>query len=320
MSVASFHSSSSMRSMSVTTAHKTITECIAGARSDALEVQEKALQNLVIITQVSPLYRNLLVQVDGSISILISLSKSSSSTIQSLSLSILFNLSLNHDMKKLLASMETIYHLNTLVSLGSPETVKLASSLICSLAMLDKNKAKFGVAGTIQLLVRALTVPTVPAAHHLLCSLAELGQFHGNCTVAVRSGAIRVLIDVVESTSGEDLAGTALVVLGLLARFEEGLRALIKTDQIVISMFNVLKGRCMLSKEGATEILLRLFDESEGCLSDALRLPEFLGVVADLSVRGSAKARERSSLLMNKLMKSDFDTYSNADSVYSQWY
>ncbi|XP_008466388.2 U-box domain-containing protein 8-like [Cucumis melo] len=319
MSVASFQSSSSMRSMSVATAHKTITECIAGARSDAHEVQEKALQNLVTVTQVSPLHRNLLVQVDGSISILIDLSKSSFSTVQSLSLSILFNLSLNHDMKKLLASMENIYHLNTLISLGSPETVKLSASLICSLAMLDKNKAKFGVAGTIQLLVRALKVPNIPAAHHLLCSLAELGQFHGNCTVAVRSGAIQVLIGVVESASGEDLAGTALVVLGLLARFEEGLRALIKTDRIVISMVNVLKGRCMLSKEGATEILLRLFDESEDCLSDALKLPEFFGVVADLSVRGSPKARERASLLMNKIMNSDFDTYSNADSVYSQW-
>ncbi|XP_023524300.1 U-box domain-containing protein 1-like [Cucurbita pepo subsp. pepo] len=320
MSVASFQSSSSMRSMSVATAHKNITQCVADARSDAHDVQGKALKDLVAITQVSPLYRNLLAQVDGSIPILIALSKSSSSTVQSLSLSILFNLSLNNDMKKLLASMETIYHLNTLISLGSPETVKLASSLICSLAMLDKNKAKFGVAGTIQLLVRALTVPSVPAAHHLLCSLAELGQFHGNCTVAVRSGAISVLVDVVESTSGEDLAGTALVVLGLLARFEEGLRALIKIDRIVYSMVNVLKGRCMLSKEGATEILLRLFDESEGCLRDALRFPEFLGVVADLSVRGSTKARERATLLMNKITNNDLETYSNADSVYSPWY
>lgn len=320
MSVSSFHSSSSMRSMSVATAHKIITECIADTRSDAHEVQEKALSNLVTITQVSPLYRNLLAQVDGSIPILIALSKSSSSTVQSLSLSILFNLSLNQDMKKLLASMETIYHLNTLISLGSPEIVKLSSSLICSLAMLDKNKAKFGVAGTIQLLVRALSVPSVPAAHYLLCSLAELGQFHGNCTVAVQSGSIPVLISIVSSTNGEDLAGTALVVLGLLARFEEGLRALIKTDWIVNSMVNVLKGRCMLSKEGATEILLRLFDESEGCLSDALGLPEFLGVVADISVRGSAKARERATLLMNKIMNSDFDTYSNAESVNSLWY
>ncbi|XP_022139603.1 U-box domain-containing protein 1-like [Momordica charantia] len=320
MSVASFHSSSSMRSMTVATAHKAITECVADARSDTLEVQEKALQNLVSITQVSPLYRNLLAQVDGAIPILIALSKSSSSSIQSLSLSILFNLSLNHDMKRLLASMETIYHLNALISLGSPETVKLSSSLICSLAMLDKNKAKFGVAGTIRLLVRALSVPSVLGAHHILCSLAELGQFHGNCTVAVRSGAIPVLISVVESTGVEDLAGTALTVLGLLARFEEGLRALMKTDCIVNSMVNVLKGRCMLSKEGATEILLRLFDESDSCLRDALSMPEFLGVVADLSVRGSAKARERAALLMNKVMNSDVDAYSNAVSVYSQWY
>lgn len=41
------------------------------------------------------------------------------------------------------------------------------------------------------------------ATHHLLSSLVELVQFHGNCTVAVRSGAVQVLIQIVESTDGE---------------------------------------------------------------------------------------------------------------------
>ncbi|KAA8525379.1 hypothetical protein F0562_007203 [Nyssa sinensis] len=190
--------------------------------------------------------------------------------------------------------METISHLNSaILSPTSPESSKLAASLICSLAMLDKNKAKFGVAGTIHSLVKAVSGPRGPAAHHLLSSLAELVLFHGNCTVAVRSGVVQVLIDVVESTDGEDLAGTSLAILGLLARFEEGLNALRKTDQIVSSMLEVLKGRSMLSKEGAAEILLRLFEESEGCVRDALRMPEFSSVLADLSVRGAGRAREK---------------------------
>lgn len=119
------------------------------------------------------------------------------------------------------------------------------------------------------MLVKAVTGPRGPAAHHLLSSLAELVQFHGNYTVAVRSGAVQVLIYIVESTDGEDLAGTSLAVLGLLSRFDEGLNALRKTDGIVSVMVNVLKGRCMLSQEGAAETLLRLFDESEGCVRDA---------------------------------------------------
>lgn len=108
---------------------------------------------------------------------------------------------------------------------------------------------------------------------------------------------------VKERTEGEDLAGTSLAVLCLLARFDEGLSALRKSKGIVECMVEVLKGRCMLSKEGATEILIRLFDESEGCARDALRMPEFAGVLADLSVSGSAKAREKASVLMKKMME-----------------
>ncbi|GFS42718.1 hypothetical protein Acr_00g0081320 [Actinidia rufa] len=287
-----------------------IVQCLSEAESNTPEVQQKALQTLCSITKVSPQNRNLLAQTDGAVSTFLTLSKSSSPVVQTLSLSILFNLSLNPNLKQSLAEMEFITHLNSVIlSPASPESSKLGASLICSLAMFDKNKARFGVAGTIHALVKVASGHRGPAAHHLLSSLAELVQFHGNCTVAVRSGAVEVLLKVVESTDGEDLVGTSLSILGLLARFEEGLSALRKTDQIVSSMLEVLKGRCMLGKEGAAEILLRLFDESEGCVRDALRLPDFVSVLADLSVRGSGRAREKASLLMKKMMDANLDSY-----------
>lgn len=299
----------------------TIFQSLSEAESSSPEIQQKALQTLSSITKVSPPNRNLLAQTDGAISTFLLLSKSSSPSTQNLSLSILFNLSLNPNLKQTLADMETITQLNSVILFpASPESSKLAASLICSLAMLDKNKARFGVAGTIDALVKAVSGPRGPAAHHLLSSLAELVQFHGNCTCAVRSEAVRVLMQVVESTDGEGLAGTSLAILGLLTRFDEGLSALRKTDRIVGSMMDVLKGRCMLSKEGAAEILLRLFDESEGCVRDALRLPEFTSVLADLSVRGSARAREKAGLLMKKMMEADLDTYGDGKPMFLEWH
>jgi hypothetical protein len=304
--------------MSAVRIHEVIRACLSEAQSDSDEVQQKALQTLASMTRVSPQNRNLLAQTQGAIPALLALSKSSSNITQTLSLSILFNLSLNLDLKRSLADIETIYHLNSIIT-DPTEPGKLASSLVCSLAMLDKNKAKFGVAGTIQLLVKAISGPRGPAAHHLLSSLAELVRFHGNCTVAVREGAVPALIQVVESTDGEDLAGTSLLVLGLLARFDEGLGALSKTEKIVSSLVHVLKGRCMLSKEGAAELLLLLFDESEGCLKDALRLQDFSSLVADISVRGSPRAREKAALLMKKMMDADMDSYVDGNPMFSQW-
>ncbi|KAI3442136.1 uncharacterized protein J3R85_001451 [Psidium guajava] len=260
----------------------TISECISQAQSGSDEAMERALQRLASITRVSPLNRSLLAQADGAIPAFLRLTKSNSPVLQALSLSILFNLSLNPDLKRPLADLETMHHLNSIIlSPGSPESSRLAASLICSLAMLDKNKAKFGVAGTIQALIKAISGPPKAASHHLLSSLAELVQFHGNCTLAFRSGAVPMLLGLLGSTEGEDLAGTSLAILSLLARFDEGLNALIRTDKIVTSMMDVLKGRCMLSKEGAAEILLRLFDER------------------------SARAREKASFLMRKLMEAE---------------
>ncbi|XAR69363.1 hypothetical protein NMG60_11000911 [Bertholletia excelsa] len=292
---------------------ETIFLCLSEIQSDSQEVQEKALQTLDSLTKVSSQNRNLLAQIDGSIFSLLSLSKLSSPTIQILCLSILFNLSLNPNLKQSLADMETIKHLNFMIlPPTSPEPSKLAASLICSLAMADKNKARFGVGGTIEAIVTAVSGSRGPASPQLLSSLAELVQFHGNCTLAVRSGAVDVLFQIVESSIvGDDLAGTSLTILGLLARFDEGLNALRTRDGIMNSMLQMMKGRCMLSKEGAAEIILRLFDESEGCVRDALQVPDFLAVLADLSVRGSGKSKEKAGLLMKRLMESTFDFYAD---------
>lgn len=131
----------------------TINECLSLVQSSGSthEAQEKGLQTLAAITKVSPQNRTLLAQTEGAIPTLATLTNAPSPIIQTLSLLTLFNLSLNPDLKQPLADMETIYCLNSLISSSSCslDSSKLASSLICSLAMLDKNKAKFGVAGNI---------------------------------------------------------------------------------------------------------------------------------------------------------------------------
>ncbi|KAJ9167763.1 hypothetical protein P3X46_019361 [Hevea brasiliensis] len=307
--------------MPVARLREAILEYLSDARSDSVEVQQKALYNLASMTKVSLQNRSLLAQTEGAISNFIMLTKSSSPIIETLALAILFNLSLNLDLKQSLADMNTILRLNSIIiSPRSPESSRLACSLVCSLAMLDKNKAKFGVAGTIQILVDAISGPRGPASHHLLSSLAELVQFHGNCTLAVRSGAVPVLMGIIESPDGEDLAGSSLAILVLLVRFEEGLNAIIGRERIVSCMVEVLKRRCMLSKEGAGEILLRIFDESEGCVRDALRLPELSTVLADLSVRGSSKAREKAAQLMKKMTEASSDPGIDGNSMFLQWY
>ncbi|KAL8521876.1 hypothetical protein ACS0TY_012146 [Phlomoides rotata] len=279
---------------------ETIVECMKEARfSSSDEDRCQALQTLATITKISPQNRNLVAHIEGSVAALVSLSKSTSQNVQYLSLSVLFNLSLNPSLKQYLAQEDIISYLTTLIL--SPNHCKLAASFLCSLAMLDKNKAKFGVAGIVQVLVKAISGPQSPASHHLLSSLAELVQFHGNCTLAVRAGAVAVLLEVAKS---EDLSGTSLAILGLVARFEEGLNELKGIDGIVARMLVILKRPCILSKEGACEILLRLFDESEDCVREAGALPELSSTLAEVSLGCSGRLREKASLLMNKIMES----------------
>lgn len=148
--------------------------------------------------------------------------------------------------------------------------------------------------------MKAITGPQSPATHHLLSCLAELVQFQGNCTLAVRAGAVPVLIEAAEN---EDLSGTSLAILGLMGRFEEGLNELKRSDGIVARMVGILKRPCVLSKEGAAEILLRLFDESEDCVRNAVKLPDLSSTLAEVSLGCSGRVREKASLLMNKIME-----------------
>ncbi|KAD3337723.1 hypothetical protein E3N88_33243 [Mikania micrantha] len=89
----------------------------------------------------------------------------------------------------------------------------------------------------------------------------------------------------------EDLSGTALVILGLLAR-------------------------CMMS-EGATEILIRVIDESEECLIEAMGLPDLMFVLAEVSVRGSTRAREKASILLKKLEANE--SYEEGNLAFLKW-
>lgn len=149
--------------------------------------------------------------------------------------------------------------------------------------------------------MKAISGPQSPASHNLLGCLAELVQFHGNCTLAVRAGAVAVLLEMAES---EDFSGTSLAILGLLARFEEGLNELKGSDGIVARMVVILKRQCILSKEGACEILLRLFDESEDCVRQAVALPDLSSTLTEVSLGCSGRVREKACLLMNRIMES----------------
>ncbi|XP_072983425.1 U-box domain-containing protein 39-like [Typha latifolia] len=284
----------------------TIAECLAQAQSDSPEAKNNALLTLSSLTKVSMQNRNLLFQTHEAVPLLLTLSKSH--TTQILSLSILFNLSLNPNLKHPLANTHFIHHLHSILLSpgGSPQARKLAASLICSLAMLDKNKAQFGVAGTVEVIVEALRGHAHESAiHYLVSSLAELMQYHGNCTLALRAGAVPLLLKNLEGPV-EDLAAS-LTILALLARYKEGIKAIQEVDGVGELLADGLQKGCMASRENAAEILVRLFEESQQGMKEAAKKHDLLSSVADLAIRGSAKAREKAGVLMRMMMEDDLD-------------
>ncbi|KAH7657202.1 Armadillo-like helical-containing protein [Dioscorea alata] len=293
--------------------NESITECLAQAKSGSVEAQERALKFLSSLTKISTQNRNLLAHTHEAIPIFLSFFSSSSDCLQTLSLSILLNLSLNPNLKSTLATTTTIHQLNSIIlspstttSSSSSHSSKLAASLVCSLAMLDKNKAVFGIAGTIQVIVKALSNAGHPAAHHLLSSLFELSQFHGNRTLAIWAGAIPVLVGILEGPD-EDLCGSCLSVLSLFSRYDAGMQEIQGVDGVVELLVDALARRCMVSRENAADILVRLFEDDEDCMREAILKHDFSSLTADLSIRGSAKAREKATLLMKMIMEFNLD-------------
>lgn len=63
----------------------------------------------------------------------------------------------------------------------------------------------------------------------------------------------------------------------------------------------------MASKESAVEVLARLFEESDELMRDAAGRDDFSSLLADLSIGGSTKLREKAGLLMKMMESSDLD-------------
>ncbi|URE21588.1 hypothetical protein MUK42_11210 [Musa troglodytarum] len=283
----------------------TIAECLAQAQSDSLEVRISALTTLSALTRLSSHNRDLLAHSQHALPLLLGLCHSDPTL--PLALSVLLHLSLNPNLKQPLAAVPGfVPRLKSLVLSPSASTqaAKFAASLICSLAMHDKNKAPLGVAGAVRTVVDALGCSA--ARPHVLSSLAELVQFHGNCTLAVGAGAVPVLVRILGGPA-EDLGATCVVVLARMARFEEGIQAIRQVEGVVGALVDCLRRGCMASKQSAMEVLARLLEESDELMREAAGRDDFSSLLADLSIGGSTKLREKAGLLMKMMESSDLD-------------
>lgn len=284
-----------------------VSECLAQAESESEGVRAMALQTLSSLTKLSSHNRDLVALTEGALPLLLSLSASP------LALSTLLHLSLNPNLKKPIASVDGLLgRLSSLILCpsASPQVSALAASLVCSLAMHDKNKAPLGVAGAVEAVVQTLAVASTShsagaAAHHLLSSLAELAQFHGNCTLAVRAGAVAVLARIL-SGPAEGLAGTASVVLARLASFEEGMGAIREVPGVAWVLLEAVRKGCMVGRESAMEVLVRLLRENRELTQEVAASEDTSSLLADLSIRGSAKLRDQAALLMKMMHDADF--------------
>lgn len=286
-----------------------IAECLAQAESESEEARATALQTLSALTKLSSHNRDLVALTDGSLPLLLSLSASP------LALSTLLHLSLNPNLKKPIASVDGLLgRLSSLIVCpsASPQAAALAASLVCSLAMHDKNKAPLGVAGAVEAVVQTLVIATTSPsagaaapAHHLLSSLAELAKFHGNCTLAVRAGAVPVLVRILDGQA-DDLAGTASVVLARLACFEEGMGAIREVPGVAWVLLEAVRKGCIVGRESAMEVLVRLLGESRELTEEVAASEDTPSLLADLSIRGSAKLRDQAALLMKLMDPADF--------------
>ncbi|WOL09208.1 hypothetical protein Cni_G17961 [Canna indica] len=176
--------------------------------------------------------------------------------------------------------------------------------------MHDKNKATLGVAGSVAAVVKALaSSPSVAAPrYHLLSSLAELDHFHGNCTLAVRAGAVPVLVRILGGPA-EDLSGASVFVLARLARFEEGIKAIREMEGVTTLLVNGLRTGCTVSTESAMEVLVRLLEENVQLMRDVAGSEESSSLLVDLSITGSPKLREKAGLMMKMMEDSGVDCH-----------
>uniref|UniRef100_A0A5B7B4N1 RING-type E3 ubiquitin transferase n=1 Tax=Davidia involucrata TaxID=16924 RepID=A0A5B7B4N1_DAVIN len=231
----------------------------------------------------------------GAIAPLLSLLYSEVKLTQEHAVTALLNLSINENIKAMMAEAGAIEPLIHVLKTGNAGAKENAAAALFSLSVLDEYRIKIGRSSAVKALVDLLGSGTLRGKKDAATALFNLSIFHENKARIVQAGAVKYLVELMDPAT--EMVDKAVALLANLSTIAEGCLAIARAGGIPLLVEAVDTGS-QRGKENAASILLQLCINSPKYCRLVLQEGAVPPLVA-LSQSGTPRAKEKAQQLLS---------------------
>uniref|UniRef100_A0A5B7B465 RING-type E3 ubiquitin transferase n=1 Tax=Davidia involucrata TaxID=16924 RepID=A0A5B7B465_DAVIN len=276
----------------VSTSH--VEKLVEDLKSQSDEVQTSAAAELRFLAK-HDMENRAAIGRCGAIAPLLSLLCSEVKLTQEHAVTALLNLSINENIKSMIAeagAMEPLIHVLKTGNAGAKEN---AAAALFSLSVLEEYRIKIGRSSAVRSLVDLLGSGTIRGKKDAATALFNLSIFHENKARIVQAGAVKYLVELMDPAT--EMVDKAVALLANLSTIAEGCLAIARAGGIPL-LVEVVDTGSHRGKENAASILLQLCINSPKFCRLVLQEGAVPPLVA-LSQSGTPRAKEKAQQLLS---------------------
>ncbi|KDP26522.1 hypothetical protein JCGZ_17680 [Jatropha curcas] len=266
---------------------------IEDLKSQSNELQTTAAAELRLLAK-DKMENRIIIGCCGAIPPLLSLLYSEVKLTQEHAVTALLNMSINEEVKTMIAEAGAIEPLIHVLKSGNDGAKENSAATLFSLSVLEEYRAKIGRSGAVKALVGLLASGTLRGKKDAATALFNLSILHDNKACIVQAGAVKYLVKLMDPATG--MADKAVALLANLSTIGEGQLAIVRAGGIP-SLVEIVESGSQRGKENAASVLLQLCLNSPKFCTLVLQEGAVPPLVA-LSQFGTPRAKEKAQQLL----------------------
>lgn len=276
--------------------------CLLEKMSSTLCDQKEAAKQLRLLTKKHPCFRVLFCDFDHAIPQLlkpICEGDSINHELQEDVITTLLNISIHDNNKKQVAEIPMVIPiLMKALRCGTIETRANAAATLFTLSALDSNKELIGKSNALKPLIDLLEEGNPLAMKDVASAIFTLCMMHDNKAIAVKDGAVRVIMAKMKNRVHVD---ESLAILALLSTHQKAVLEMAELGAVPCLLSIMRESSCERNKENCVAILQTI------CLYDRSKLREIKEeenshrTISELAKSGTSRAKRKASGILERL-------------------
>ncbi|KAL8516602.1 hypothetical protein ACS0TY_015026 [Phlomoides rotata] len=276
--------------------------------SSTLSDQRDAAKELRLLTRQTPRFRALFGESPNAVPQLLSpLAQTNNEAkfhhpkLQEDVITTLLNLSIHENNKKLVAETPSVIPiLINALRFGTIETRSNAAATLFTLSALDSNKALIGRSGALKPLIDLLDEGNPLAMRDVSAAVFNVCIVHENRAIAVRDGAVRVILKKLASRVQVD---ELVSILAMLSTSERGVEEIGELRGVECLFSIIRETSCGRNKENCVAMLYAICCRDRSKLREMREEESVYGTLSQLAENGTSRAKRKANAILDRMSR-----------------